>query len=291
MPDVLKLHADGTPDKHAVIVDASHGARPSVTTFAELNAAREPARPRAPRPSAPSRATGSSGADRTRSRCIAVDPRGPQGRPGRGPALVPLQRRGDAVRHRQLRRDARDRRRRVRAARRRGTRPAAEGPGVRRVRRHRRRRRSSRRVGVLGRRHRRASPTRSRRPRTPSDGRRADALHVGHHREAEGRAAHRRPNREIVFALLGELGLQLGNEVHITTGPLYHSGPLAFVSLSHTLGAPIIVLRRFDPVAWLAAGEAAPGHEHVLRADAAQADREPARRGARARRPARRCAA
>src|SRR4051812_1964951 len=37
MPDVLKLHADGTPDKHAVIVDASHGARPSVTTFAELN--------------------------------------------------------------------------------------------------------------------------------------------------------------------------------------------------------------------------------------------------------------
>ena len=37
MPDVLKLHADGTPHKHAVIVDASHGARPSVTTFAELN--------------------------------------------------------------------------------------------------------------------------------------------------------------------------------------------------------------------------------------------------------------
>ena len=37
MPDVLKLHADGSPDKHAVIVDASHGARPSVTTFAELN--------------------------------------------------------------------------------------------------------------------------------------------------------------------------------------------------------------------------------------------------------------
>ena len=37
MPDVLKLHADGTPDRHAVIVDASHGARSSVTTFAELN--------------------------------------------------------------------------------------------------------------------------------------------------------------------------------------------------------------------------------------------------------------
>jgi acyl-CoA synthetase (AMP-forming)/AMP-acid ligase II len=60
-------------------------------------------------------------------------------------------------------------------------------------------------------------------------------------------------NREIVLALLGDLGLQFGNEVHITTGPMYHSGPLAFVAINHTLGAPVIVLRRFDPVAWLAA--------------------------------------
>ena len=60
-------------------------------------------------------------------------------------------------------------------------------------------------------------------------------------------------NAPIVFALLGELGLQLGNEMHITTGPMYHSGPLAFVSLSHSLGSPIVVLRRFDPIAWLAA--------------------------------------
>src|ERR671910_167078 len=43
----------------------------------------------------------------------------------------------------------------------------------------------------------------------------------------------------------------LGAEVHITTGPLYHSGPLAFAVISHTLGCPIVVLRRFDPVAWL----------------------------------------
>ena len=27
MPDVLKLHADGSPDRLAVIVDASHGAQ------------------------------------------------------------------------------------------------------------------------------------------------------------------------------------------------------------------------------------------------------------------------
>src|SRR6478752_5035112 len=37
MPDVLKLHADGSPDRLAVIVDASHGAQFSTTTFAELN--------------------------------------------------------------------------------------------------------------------------------------------------------------------------------------------------------------------------------------------------------------
>ncbi len=55
----------------------------------------------------------------------------------------------------------------------------------------------------------------------------------------------------IVLALLGELGLAPGEEVHLTTGPLYHSGPLAFASLSHTLGNPIVVLRRFDATDWL----------------------------------------
>jgi len=54
-----------------------------------------------------------------------------------------------------------------------------------------------------------------------------------------------------VFALLGELNLTPGAEVHLTTGPLYHSGPLAWASLNHTLGCPIIVLRRFDASAWL----------------------------------------
>ncbi|HEX5096851.1 MAG TPA: AMP-binding protein, partial [Acidimicrobiia bacterium] len=36
-PDVLAMHADAQPDKVAVIVDDSGGARPSTTTFAELN--------------------------------------------------------------------------------------------------------------------------------------------------------------------------------------------------------------------------------------------------------------
>ncbi|HYU39136.1 MAG TPA: AMP-binding protein [Acidimicrobiia bacterium] len=55
----------------------------------------------------------------------------------------------------------------------------------------------------------------------------------------------------IVGSLLGELGLRPGDEVHITTGPLYHSGPLAFAVISHTLGCPIVILRKFDPTAWL----------------------------------------
>jgi acyl-CoA synthetase (AMP-forming)/AMP-acid ligase II len=58
-------------------------------------------------------------------------------------------------------------------------------------------------------------------------------------------------DRALVFALLGELDLLHESSVHLTTGPLYHSGPLAFASLSHTLGAPIIVLRKFDARRWL----------------------------------------
>ena len=95
-------------------------------------------------------------------------------------------------------------------------------------------------------------------------------------------ALRTRTDRQIVFALLGELNLLHENAVHLTTGPLYHSGPLAFASLSHTLGAPIVVLRKFDPRRVDRAREGAPRHQHVLRADPAQAHRVAARRRARA---------
>ncbi|HEY6318486.1 MAG TPA: AMP-binding protein [Acidimicrobiia bacterium] len=64
-------------------------------------------------------------------------------------------------------------------------------------------------------------------------------------------ALRTRTDQRTVFALLGELNLQPGAEVHVTTGPLYHSGPLAWASMNHSLGCPVIVLRKFDPVAWL----------------------------------------
>ena len=65
------------------------------------------------------------------------------------------------------------------------------------------------------------------------------------------RALRTSTDRALVFALLAELSLLHEHAVHLTTGPLYHSGPLAFASLSHTLGAPIVVLRKFDPIAWI----------------------------------------
>ena len=54
-----------------------------------------------------------------------------------------------------------------------------------------------------------------------------------------------------VFALLAELNLQAGAEVHVTTGPMYHSGPLAWATMNHSLGCPVVVLRKFDAQAWL----------------------------------------
>jgi len=64
-------------------------------------------------------------------------------------------------------------------------------------------------------------------------------------------ALRTRTDRDIVFALLAELNMLHADAVHLTTGPLYHSGPLAFASLSHTVGAPIVVLRKFDASRWI----------------------------------------
>jgi long-chain acyl-CoA synthetase len=54
-----------------------------------------------------------------------------------------------------------------------------------------------------------------------------------------------------VGALLTELNLLAPDPVHVTTGPLYHSGPLSFALFAHAVGGTIVVLRKFDPVSWL----------------------------------------
>ncbi len=250
MPDVLKLHADGTPDKHAVIVDASHGARSSVTTFAELNELVN-------RLAAGLRAAGVEQGDRlvwcgpNSLEIIAVIHAARKA----GLVAVPLSYRfnsdemqyvidnSDATlviadaEYAPLIEAARERLPKVKAyvgfvA----TETPAELP-----------------AGwlswpdvIAGQPDEEPSA-----PDASSVG--AQMLYTSGTTGKPKGALRTTTNREIVLALLAELGLQFGNEVHITTGPMYHSGPLAFVSVNHTLGAPIVVLRRFDPVAWLAA--------------------------------------
>jgi fatty-acyl-CoA synthase/long-chain acyl-CoA synthetase len=41
------------------------------------------------------------------------------------------------------------------------------------------------------------------------------------------------------------------DDVYLTTGPLYHSGPGGFLMLAHNLGNTAVIQRRFDPEDWL----------------------------------------
>jgi acyl-CoA synthetase (AMP-forming)/AMP-acid ligase II len=52
------------------------------------------------------------------------------------------------------------------------------------------------------------------------------------------------------IALLGLIGYT-PDDIYLTSGPLYHSGPLAFMSAGLLLGQTIVVQRKFDPEDWL----------------------------------------
>jgi acyl-CoA synthetase (AMP-forming)/AMP-acid ligase II len=56
---------------------------------------------------------------------------------------------------------------------------------------------------------------------------------------------------EMTATLVATLRLQPGTEVHLTTGPLYHSGPLAWATLTHALAGTVVVMRTFDARRWL----------------------------------------
>jgi acyl-CoA synthetase (AMP-forming)/AMP-acid ligase II len=58
------------------------------------------------------------------------------------------------------------------------------------------------------------------------------------------------PNPELVGALMALLGY-LPDDIYITSGPLYHSGPSAFMAAGMLYGQTIIVQRKFDPEDWL----------------------------------------
>ena len=227
--DPLGLHAAASPDKAAIIDDGR------TTTYAELNT-------EVNRLASGLLALGIRPGERAvwcgpnSTPGARVHPRRPQGRARRGAGRLPVHRRGAPVRHRQQRRGARRGRRRARRQGRGGPRPAAQGPRGRRVRR-----RAPSTAPGRGTTSSRPASRRSSRRRSPDERRRHDDLHVGHHREAQGRAAHDdRPGARRARCSQ-ELRLQPGNEVHITTGPLYHSGPLAWASLTHTLGGTIVL--------------------------------------------------
>jgi fatty-acyl-CoA synthase/long-chain acyl-CoA synthetase len=58
------------------------------------------------------------------------------------------------------------------------------------------------------------------------------------------------PDPETTGALLALLGYR-GDDIYITCGPLYHSGPSAFLGASMLYGQTVIVQRRFDAEDWL----------------------------------------
>lgn len=64
-------------------------------------------------------------------------------------------------------------------------------------------------------------------------------------------ALRTRTDPALTAALVAALRQRAGEEVHLTTGPLYHSGPLAFASLTHSLGGTVVLMRRFDAERWL----------------------------------------
>ena len=53
-----------------------------------------------------------------------------------------------------------------------------------------------------------------------------------------------------IIALIMFIGYQ-ADDIYITSGPLYHSGPGAFMAIGHALGQTAILQRKFDPEDWL----------------------------------------
>jgi fatty-acyl-CoA synthase/long-chain acyl-CoA synthetase len=53
-----------------------------------------------------------------------------------------------------------------------------------------------------------------------------------------------------VQQMVGLIGYR-PDDVYITTGPLYHSGPGGFMAIGLALGQTVVVQRKFDPVDWL----------------------------------------
>ena len=58
-------------------------------------------------------------------------------------------------------------------------------------------------------------------------------------------------NAETGAALVQLIGYEVG-DVYLTTGPLYHSGPLGFMTIVQGMGGSVVLQRHFDAEGWLA---------------------------------------
>ena len=57
-------------------------------------------------------------------------------------------------------------------------------------------------------------------------------------------------DQSTAIALIGLIGYP-PDDIYLTSGPLYHSGPLAFMSAGLTLGQTIVIQRKAEPEDWL----------------------------------------
>ena len=87
-------------------------------------------------------------------------------------------------------------------------------------------------------------------------------------------------NPEQLAALLAHVGYK-PDDIYLTTGPLYHSGPGGFMGIAFLLGQHHGHPAQVRPRGLAARAREAPRHHHLLGADADPAHREPARRRSR----------
>jgi fatty-acyl-CoA synthase/long-chain acyl-CoA synthetase len=66
----------------------------------------------------------------------------------------------------------------------------------------------------------------------------------------KGAVRRQSPDASTVVGLIKLIGY-VADDVYLTTGPLYHSGPGGFATVAHSLGNTVVVQRKFDPEDWL----------------------------------------
>jgi len=92
-------------------------------------------------------------------------------------------------------------------------------------------------------------------PTTPPELAPGVAANAGNMRYTSGttgrpKGAVRVTTAESTAGLIGLIGY-LPEDVYLTTGPIYHSGPGGFATIAHLVGNTIVVQHKFDPEDWL----------------------------------------